>query len=63
MPDKDCNHKYIHYDHSQKVDRVGAGIHVPKYTRIDMFYCEHCLDLQESKRSEQSWDRPDWYTK
>lgn len=59
MDQKKCEHKYIHFDtHKRKEDRVFG---VPSWTRIDVFFCEKCLDEQKKYKNECSWERPEWY--
>lgn len=55
-----CEHKYIWYDYSQNHD-MRIGYHTQHYERIDMFYCEKCLEFKEKRRSETSAYKPEWF--
>ena len=55
-----CEHKYIHYDtNKQKQSRIGYP--QDYYKRVDLFYCEKCLDYTEKVREEHCIYKPDWY--
>jgi hypothetical protein len=43
------NHKWIHLD-TVTERRVNAASHLPQYTKVDRFYCEHCLDIKEIRK-------------
>jgi len=53
-----CLHKYVHLRTIKK--REGGG-YSDKYTLVDYYFCEHCLEEKEKKKEEYSRDTPLWY--
>ena len=54
-----CKHKWIFLQTRKFKDYDGNyNIH---YTRIDEFFCEHCLEYKEKKFEDWKRDPPDWY--
>jgi hypothetical protein len=54
-----CDHKYVHYDTTKQKDDRHFG--VTTWKRVDFFFCEKCLDEQRKEKTDNTWERPDWY--
>lgn len=58
MPDKECNHKWIHL--STHYQQSSAGYNT-EYIRLDVFFCEKCCETKEVEKREYSRERPLWW--
>lgn len=56
---ENCKHKFVFLRTSRSTDDSGA--YNTKFTRVDTFFCEHCLEYKEVKKEEWSRDTPAWY--
>lgn len=57
----DCEHKFVLLD---TVKRKVSETYGNSYKRIDIFFCEKCLETKEVKKEEYIGYReniPDWY--
>jgi hypothetical protein len=55
-----CNHKWVHLDTYTHIKTYPHGYSC-LYTKVDRFYCEHCLQTREIKKEECCLDKPEWY--
>ena len=53
-----CQHKWVHKETKRKSSYEGWD---SKYTKIDIYYCEKCLEEKIVKKEEFSRDCPEWY--
>ena len=56
--EKTCEHKYVHLETKRSTTYSGYNT---KFTRIDFFFCEKCLEKNEKRQVEYSRDTPDWF--
>jgi hypothetical protein len=54
-----CKHNFVFLRTSKWTDY--SGNYNTGYFRIDYYYCNHCLEYKEVKRSDYCRDTPDWY--
>jgi hypothetical protein len=54
-----CEHKFIFLRTAKFTD--DSGNYNTKYTRIDYYFCERCLEYKEVRRVDWLRDTPDWY--
>ena len=57
-PPKRCEHKWVHLD-TKKSSQYDSW--QTKWTVIDRFYCEKCMEIVLKKQEEYLRDKPDWY--
>lgn len=58
MVAKDCEHKFVFLRSAKWSDASGHTVH---YTRIDMFFCEKCLERRQIRNEDYKREPPDWY--
>ena len=54
-----CEHKFIFLRTTKWTDTTEQ--HNIYYNLVDTFICEKCLQRKEIKKSEYSYDVPEWY--
>ncbi len=54
-----CEHKWVY---SETKKRISKGGYRPfEYIRVDRFFCEKCLKMNEVKETQTAWEQPLWY--
>ena len=67
MSEKQCEHKYVHQSANCYIQPV--SLTTDNYVRIDIYYCEKCLNQKVVKKEHQrvmysgSDTIPDWWIK
>lgn len=59
MEQKECEHKWVHFDTRLRKETGHFG--APEWFRLDLFFCEKCLEEETKKRYDQNWMKPEWY--
>ena len=59
MTNPECEHRWVFMETICRSDS-GGGYNIC-YTRLDLFYCDKCLEQKEVKKKEYSREKPDWY--
>ncbi len=59
MTQPQCDHQFVHLETVKHEDF--RGTYSTRFVRIDRFFCEKCLHVEEKKREEHSRDTPEWY--
>jgi hypothetical protein len=58
-----CNHRFAHLE-TKKTDDIVADEHSNCYIhfkRIDIFYCEKCLEYKIKVLEDVAKEQPDWF--
>ena len=59
-----CNHRFIHLE-TKKIDEIVIdeqnNHYYTHYKRIDIFYCEKCLEYKTKVLEKVSQETPDWF--
>lgn len=54
-----CEHRFVHLRTSRRSDCTGG--YTTKFTLVDFFFCERCLEEKSVKKEEYSRDTPEWF--
>lgn len=57
-PVKQCSHRYVLLRSARWTEDSGYNTH---FQRLDVFFCESCLEQKEISRDEYSRGTPAWY--
>ncbi len=53
-----CKHRYVLLRSARWTEDSGYNT---RFRRLDVFYCESCLEQKEIPRDEYSRETPNWY--
>lgn len=55
-----CEHSFVFLRTAKFTDSNGVSYNT-KYTRIDYYFCERCLEYKEVRKEDWQREAPDWY--